>query len=235
MAAEQTFVIVGASLTGAKAAETLRAEGFDGRIVLVGDETERPYERPPLSKEYLTGKAEKAKIYVHDEGWYGEHDVDLRLGTTVTEIDRGAHEVVLADAGRIRYDRLLIATGSSPRRLDVPGADLGGLLYLRRVEDSERIRDAVSTGAPVAVIGAGWIGLETAAAARGYGAPVAVVEPQPTPLYGALGPELGQVFADLHRGNGVDLRVGSGVTEIRGSGGRGTGVINSEGDEMQEQ
>jgi 3-phenylpropionate/trans-cinnamate dioxygenase ferredoxin reductase component len=232
MAADQTFVIVGASLAGAKAAEALRAEGFGGRVVLLGEEAERPYERPPLSKGYLAGKDDKAKIFVHEAGWYEENHVELRLGTSVTEIDRGAHEVALAGGERVRYDKLLLATGSSPRRLDLAGADLDGVLYLRRVEDSERIRDALRTGEPVVVVGGGWIGLETAAAARGYGAPVALVEPQPTPLHGVLGPELGQLFADVHRANGVDVRLGSGVAELRGDGARVTGVVTREGDTL---
>src|SRR5439155_26607952 len=130
MAAEQTFVIVGASLAGAKAAETLRSEGFGGRVVLIGADPERPYERPPLSKEYLTGKKGRDTIFVHDEGWYAEHEVDLRTGTTVTAVDRPARQVVLDDGGRVGYDKLLLATGSSPRRLDVPGPAADGVPYL---------------------------------------------------------------------------------------------------------
>src|SRR3712207_327198 len=123
MAAERTFVIVGASLAGAKAAQTLRESGFGGRVVLAGAEPERPYERPPLSNGYVAGKDEKGKIYVLPPEWYAEHDVELLLGTEVTALDRSAREVVLADGGRLAYDRLLLTTGSSPRRLDVPGAD----------------------------------------------------------------------------------------------------------------
>src|SRR6266702_4090086 len=143
MAGEPAYVIIGASLAGAKAAETLRAEGFGGSVILLSDEMERPYERPPLSKGYLLGKDEKSSIYVHEEGWYSEHGVDLRLGVTVTSIDRAARHVSLAGGGTVTYDRLLLTTGSSPRRLRVPGGDLGGVLYLRRVEDSERLRSAI--------------------------------------------------------------------------------------------
>src|SRR5215469_4203680 len=166
MAAEPTYVIVGASLAGAKAAETLRAEGFGGGIVLLGEEADRPYERPPLSKGYLLGKEERSSVFVHEEGWYAENDVDLRLGVTVTSLDVGARQVGLAGGGTVGYDRLLLATGAAPRRLSVPGADLDGVVYLRRVGDSERLGAALRGGGRVVIAGAGWIGLEVAAAAR---------------------------------------------------------------------
>jgi 3-phenylpropionate/trans-cinnamate dioxygenase ferredoxin reductase subunit len=232
MAKEDTFVIVGASLAGAKAAETLRAEGFAGRLVLVGEEAERPYERPPLSKGYLLGKSERGKIFVHDEGWYDEHGVELVLGRRVSGLDRSAHEVSFEDGERLGYSKLLLATGASPRRLDLPGGDLAGVLYLRRVGDSERLRAAIERGGRVAVVGAGWIGMETAAAAREYGAEVTVVEPQEQPLLSTMGREIGAVFADLHRKHGVDLRLGSGVRELRGSGGRVAGVVTDSGEEI---
>jgi len=232
MATEETFVIVGASLAGAKAAETLRAEGFAGRLVLIGDETERPYERPPLSKGYLLGKEERAKIFVPDEGWYGEPGVELVLGRRVTELDRAAHEVRYEDGERLGYTKLLLTTGASPRRLDLPGADLDRVLYLRRVEDSERLRAAISSGGRVVVIGAGWIGMETAAAAREQGAEVTIVEPQQQPLLSTMGAQIGAVFAGLHRKHGVDLRLGSGVRELRGAGGRVSGVVTDGGDEI---
>src|SRR5947209_5054337 len=174
---KQTFVIVGASLAGAKAAETLREEGFAGRIVLLGEETERPYERPPLSKGYLLGKDDKSSIYVHEAGWYAEHGVDLRLGTEVTALDPAARQVSLASGETVGYDRLLLTTGAAPRRLNVPGAELTGVLYLRRAGDSERLRDALRAGGRVVIVGAGWIGLEVAAAARETGCEVTVVEP----------------------------------------------------------
>lgn len=229
---DRTFVIVGASLAGAKAAETLRAEGFDGRVVLIGEEAERPYERPPLSKEYLKGEAGREKIYVHDEGWYAEHDVDLRTGVRVTAVERAAHEVTLSSGGSERYDKLLLATGSAPRRLPVPGGELDGVNYLRTVGDSDRLRDALASAARVLVIGAGWIGLETAAAARHHGAEVIVVEPESSPLYRVLGPELGGVFAAIHRDHGVDLRLGAGVSELRGAG-RVESVVLSDGTEIE--
>ena len=223
------YVIVGASLAGAKAAQTLREEGFGGPIMLIGQETERPYERPPLSKDYLLDKAERESIYVHPAGWYGEHDVELRLGTTVTAVYPAAHEVTLADGSRIGYAKLLLATGSSPRRLPVPGADLDGVHYLRRVADSDRIKETFAAASRVAVIGAGWIGLETTAAARAAGVEVTVLEAAELPLLRVLGREVAEVFAGLHREHGVDLRFGVQVAEITGSGGRADGVRLADG------
>jgi NADPH-dependent 2,4-dienoyl-CoA reductase/sulfur reductase-like enzyme len=229
MPAEPAYVIIGASLAGAKAAETLREEGFSGSVVLIGDEEQRPYERPPLSKGLLLGKDDKSSVYVHEEGWYAEHDVDLRLGVAARSIDRAARRVALADGSSVSYDKLLITTGASPRRLRAPGADLEGVLYLRSLEDSERLRSALQGGSRVVIAGSGWIGLETAAAAREYGCDVTVVEPEPGALYHSVGPELGEVFAALHRSHGVVFRFGEGVSELRGSGGRVTGVLTSSG------
>jgi NADPH-dependent 2,4-dienoyl-CoA reductase/sulfur reductase-like enzyme len=223
MPTEPTFVIVGASLAGAKAAETLRSEGFGGRVIMLGTETERPYERPPLSKGYLLGKDEKSVIYVHEEGWYAEHEVDLRLGVTVTSVDPAGRTVTTADGQSVEFDRLLLATGASPRKLKIPGADRDGVLYLRTVADSERLSAAFQGGGRVATIGAGWIGLEVTAAAREAGCDVTVIEPELTPLYRAVGPELGGMFADLHREHGVEFRLGESVSEIRGPGGSGAG------------
>ena len=218
MPTDPTYLIVGASLCGAKAAETLREEGFGGRVILLGSETERPYERPPLSKGYLLGKEDKSVIYVHEEGWYAGHDVDLRLGVTVTAVDPVGRTVTTADGESIGYDRLLLATGASPRRLNIPGADRDGVLYLRAVGDSERLAAAFRGGGRVVTVGAGWIGLETTAAAREAGCEVTVVEPEPTALYRAVGRELGDVFADLHREHGVQFRFGESVSELRGPG-----------------
>jgi 3-phenylpropionate/trans-cinnamate dioxygenase ferredoxin reductase component len=229
MTATQTFVIVGASLAGAKAAEALRAEGFGGRVVLIGEEAERPYERPPLSKDYLQGKSEKEKIYVHPEGWYAGHDVELRLGSRVTAIDRAARQVTVAGGERVGYDKLLVATGSSPRRLPVPGAGLDGVLYLRDVADCEAIKAAFATARRAAIIGAGWIGLETAAAARAAGVEVTVLERARLPLLGVLGPEAAEVYAAVHAEHGVDLRTGVQVAEITGAGGRASGVRLADG------
>jgi 3-phenylpropionate/trans-cinnamate dioxygenase ferredoxin reductase component len=233
MTTDRTHVIVGASLAGAKAAETLRAEGFDGPVVLIGEESDRPYERPPLSKDYLLGKAERETLYVHPQEWYAEHDVDLRLGVAVTAIDRAAHEVSLADGSKAGYAKLLLATGSSPRRLSLPGADLDGVLYLRSAGDSDRIRAAFQVASRVAVIGAGWIGLETAAAARAAGAEVTVLEMADLPLLRVLGRQVAQVFADLHKDNGVDLRCGVQTLEITGRDGKAAGVRLADGSHIE--
>jgi 3-phenylpropionate/trans-cinnamate dioxygenase ferredoxin reductase component len=228
-----TFVIVGASLAGAKAAETLRAEGFDGPVVLIGDESVRPYERPPLSKDYLMGKAERDSVFVHPDGWYAEHNVDLRLDTTVTAIDRSAHQVALADGERVGYDKLLLTTGSSPRRLQQSGADLGGVHYLRRLADSDQLKAAFQSARRAIVIGGGWIGLECAAAARNAGLDVTIVESAELPLLRVLGPEAAQVFADLHRAHGVDLRTSAQVDDISGADGQVNGVRLDDGTHLE--
>jgi 3-phenylpropionate/trans-cinnamate dioxygenase ferredoxin reductase component len=226
-----TFVIVGAGLAGAKAAETLRDEGFGGPIVLIGDEDEHPYERPPLSKDYLMGKAERDSVFVHEEGWYAEHEVGLRLGTAVTAIDRDNHHL-LAGGDTIGYEKLLLTTGSSPRRLQLPGADLRGVHYLRRVGDSDQIKAALQSARHVVVIGGGWIGMECAAAARTAGAAVALVESAELPLLHVLGREIAEVFTGLHREHDVDLRLGAQVDEITGSGGRVAGVRLADGTQL---
>jgi 3-phenylpropionate/trans-cinnamate dioxygenase ferredoxin reductase component len=213
-----SFVIAGASLAGAKAAETLRDEGFDGDIVLLGSEPERPYERPPLSKGYLTGNDSRDSVYVHPAEWYAEHGVDLRPGVTVTAIDRGAATVrTSGPAGdeELSYDKLLLAIGASPRRLSFPGSDREEVLYLRTLADSDRLRSAFQRGTRVVVAGAGWIGLETTAAARSADCPVTVLEPQRGALHDQLGPELGAVFAELHKNHGVEFRFNEKAVEFR--------------------
>jgi 3-phenylpropionate/trans-cinnamate dioxygenase ferredoxin reductase subunit len=215
MAKDDVFVIVGASLAGASAAKALRDEGFDGRLVLIGEETEFPYERPPLSKDYLMGKSAKEKLFAEPADWYDEHNVELRLGVVASGIDRGAQEVLLADGGgTVPYDKLLLTTGSSPRRLHVPGANGDNVHYLRRITDSDRIKTAIADSPRVAVIGGGWIGLEVAAAARTAGRDVTVVESAALPLLGVLGPEVAEIFARLHTDNGTSLELGAQVTEI---------------------
>jgi 3-phenylpropionate/trans-cinnamate dioxygenase ferredoxin reductase subunit len=212
-----TFVIVGASLAGAKAAETLREEGFDGRVVLIGDEGERPYERPPLSKEYLRGEAEN-KPYVHDESFYSEREIELRTSTVVEKIDPAASELSIAGGETIRFDRLLLATGAQPRRLALPGADLDGVLYLRSVEDSEAIRARIGRGGRLVTIGAGWIGAEVAASAKQRGCEVTIVEMTEVPLQRVLGPELGAIYRDIHTDHGVQFIGGASVEAIEGDG-----------------
>jgi len=234
MPAEPSYVIVGASLAGAKAAETLREEGFEGAVVLIGEEHEHPYERPPLSKGYLLGKDKRESIFVHPEDWYASRDIDLRLGATVTSIDRAASQVELAGGERVPYDRLLITTGSSPRRLSLPGGDLDGVFYLRTVADSERLAAALRGGGQVVIAGAGWIGLETAAAAREYGCEATIVEPQPGVLQKSLGPEVAEVFAALHRSHGVAFRFNERLSELTATrhGGAVAGAVTSTGAEL---
>jgi len=224
----QTFVIAGASLAGAKAAETLREEGFDGRVVLLGEETERPYERPELSKGFLLGKKPAEKLYVHPADFYAGHDIELRTSTTVTALDPGAHEVVLNRGERLGYDRLLLATGASPRRFPVAGGDLPGVVYLRRMGESDDLRTAIQGASRVVVVGAGWIGSEVAACARMLGAEVSMIAPEAVPLERVLGPEVGAVYRDLHADKGVDLHLSTGVDRIEGTD-AATGVRTSDG------
>ena len=229
MTNDQKFVIVGAGLAGAKAAEALRAEGFTGSITLIGDEPHRPYERPPLSKGYLQGSSDRETVFVHPEDWYREQNVKLRHGAAAQRIDRDDRVVVLADGSSVPYDKLLLTTGSSPRRLSISGGDLEGVEYLRSIDDSERIQDHFAKGARVAVIGAGWIGLETAAAARAAGLEVTVLEAAELPLQRVLGDEVAQIFADLHERNGVALRLGVQVDQLVGRDGHVTGVHLADG------
>jgi 3-phenylpropionate/trans-cinnamate dioxygenase ferredoxin reductase subunit len=212
----QTFVIVGGGLAAAKAAEALRQEEFDGRVVVLDEEDVPPYERPPLSKDYLRGEAGRDAIWAQEEGWYDSHDVELRMSTKVTEL--GASEVVLDGGERLAFDQLLLATGSSPKRLRVPGADLDHVHVLRTVHDSDSLREALAPGARVVVIGAGWIGCEVAASAKQRGAEVTLVAPEDVPLERVLGPEVGAIYRDVHASNGVELVLGTGVEAIEPSG-----------------
>ncbi|MFJ4711846.1 NAD(P)/FAD-dependent oxidoreductase [Streptomyces sp. NPDC088785] len=233
--ADQTFVIVGGGLAGAKAAETLRSEGFTGRVILIGDERDHPYERPPLSKGYLQGKEDRDSVFVHEPAWYASHDIELHLGQTVTTIDRAARTVQLGDATVIGYDKLLLATGAEPRRLDIPGTHLAGVHHLRRLAHAERLKHVLASlgrdNGHLVIAGAGWIGLEIAAAAREYGAEVTVVEPEATPLHSVLGPEIGQIFADLHGDHGVRFHFGARLTEITGHDGMVLAALTDDGEE----
>jgi 3-phenylpropionate/trans-cinnamate dioxygenase ferredoxin reductase subunit len=224
-----TFVIVGGGLAAAKAAEALREHGHDGPLVIIGDESEKPYIRPPLSKGYLLGKEERDSIFVHPDDWYREHNVELMLDTPARTVDIRARQVHLDDGRQVSYTKLLLATGSSPRRLTVPGADLDNVLYLRRVGDSERLKSAFTAGAKIVVIGAGWIGLETAAAARMAGAEVTVLEHSELPLLKVLGREAAEVFAALHTDHGVHLLPNVQVESLTGTHGRVDGVRLADG------
>lgn len=218
------IVVVGAGLAAAKAIEAMREEGFEGSITLIGDEAERPYERPALSKDYLQGKKSSDDLYVHPANWYADHQVATNFGDAAVAIDREVRSVTLASGTTVHYDQLLLATGSRPNTLSIPGADLGGVFSLRRIHDSDQIRAAFTSAKKLVVIGAGWIGLETAAAARAAGLDVTVLEYAALPLQRVLGDELATYFAELHRANGVDLRTEVSVTALEGSDGRVTAV-----------
>jgi NADPH-dependent 2,4-dienoyl-CoA reductase/sulfur reductase-like enzyme len=234
--ADQTFVIVGGGLAGAKAAETLRAEGFTGRVILICDERDHPYERPPLSKGYLLGKEERDSVFVHEPAWYARNDIELHLGQTVDAVDRTAKTVRFGEDGTIvRYDKLLLATGAEPRRLDIPGTDLVGVHHLRRLSHAERLKGVLTSlgrdNGHLVIAGAGWIGLEVAAAARQYGAEVTVVHRGQTPLHSVLGPELGQLFTELHREHGVRFHFDATLTEITGQDGMVLAARTDDGEE----
>ena len=224
-----TFVIVGAGMAGGKAAETLREEGFEGRVVLLGGEPERPYERPPLSKDYLRGESERIGVYLQeDAGWYEQNGVELRTSTAVESLDVGGRAVVLVGGERLAYDSLLLATGAEPRRPPIPGTELDGVHVLRTLEDSDVLRGVLDAGGRLVVVGAGWIGCEVSASARQRGMDVALVESQSVPLEGVLGPELGAFYRDVHAEHGVQLHLGTGVEAIEGDG-RAERVRTSDG------
>ncbi|HJV13498.1 MAG TPA: FAD/NAD(P)-binding oxidoreductase [Propionibacteriaceae bacterium] len=210
------IVIIGAALAGASAALALRDQGYQGELTLIGEEGQLPYERPPLSKAVLIGSTDEPD-WVGDETTYADKGISLRLGTTATRIDR-ARKVVVASRTEYPYDKLLIATGCGSRRLDLPGADLDGLLTLRTLEESFALRERFTEGAKIVIVGAGWIGCEAAAAARQHGANVTVIEPRSQPLLPVVGEQVGATFAALHRDHDVDLRLGIGVTGFAGDG-----------------
>ena len=217
MSSIDRIVIVGAGLAGARAAEALRSEGYEGAITLLGDEPERPYVRPPLSKEYLRGDKERERLYVHPDGFYAEHRIELRSSTSVVAIEPAPREVALDDGSRLPFDRLLIATGAHPRRLALPGADLPGLHALRTLADADALRAAAADAERIVVIGAGWIGSEVVASLRMLDRRVALVAPGAVPLERVLGSEIGGVYRDLHSEHGVELRLGTSVRRIVGT------------------
>ncbi|MDQ4214460.1 NAD(P)/FAD-dependent oxidoreductase [Microbacterium sp. ASV81] len=227
---DDPIVIVGGGLAGGTAARTLRTEGFEGRILLYAAEQHRPYQRPPLSKEFLTGAKDLDVAYLQAEGWEQENGVELAAGTAVYELDPDAHEVVLENGERIRYGALLLATGSRPRRPAFDGVHAAGVHLLRTIEDSETLKAELAPGGRrVVIIGSGWIGLEAAAAARGYGNEVVVLGREEIPLANVLGERIGSLFADVHRAHGVDLRGPVDVVGLSVANGRVTGVQTADG------
>jgi 3-phenylpropionate/trans-cinnamate dioxygenase ferredoxin reductase subunit len=231
--ADLRYVVVGGGLAGAKAVEGLRESGATGPVTLLAAEPDAPYERPPLTKEFLKGEKDFDDFRAQPEDWYTTHDVDLRFRARATSLDRAARTVTLEDGSTLPYDRLLIATGADPLKLPVPGADTAELHYLRRLPQSRRLRDAISPGGRrVVIVGAGWIGLEVAAAARGYGNEVTVVEMGANPLERALGAEVGAFFGRVHREEGVDLRTGAGVAAFESSG-EVTTVVDTAGNRFE--
>lgn len=231
------IVVVGGGLAAAKAVETLRAEGYEGGLAVVTREPHPPYERPPLSKDYLRGETERDAVFPLDAAWYADHDVDLLTGTTATALDVAARTVALDDGRTLPYEKLLLATGSQPRRLPVPGADQDGVLYLRTLDDSDRLvasfEAAARDGAGrLAIVGDGWIGLEVAASARSAGLDVSVVGQGTHPLERVLGPEMGELYGQLHAGHGVHLHRRAQATAITGDG-RATGVALADGTHVE--
>jgi 3-phenylpropionate/trans-cinnamate dioxygenase ferredoxin reductase subunit len=215
---DQTFIIAGASLAGAKAAEELRKRGFDGRVLLIGAEPERPYERPPLTKDYLRDESPRDKVYVHADGFYAEQQIELLTNTVVTAIDPSASTVSLGDGRQHRFDRLLLSTGAQPRQIPIAGADLDGVHYLRSLADCDALRTRLDAGGHVAVVGAGWIGSEFAASARQRGLEVTVIDPVELPNERIFGPEIASFYRDVHAQHGVELLLGEGVDSFEGSG-----------------
>lgn len=229
MSSNQHFVIVGGGLAGAKLAEALRANDFDGQVTLLAAEDDLPYERPPLSKQHLAGDQQLPDFTVDSPAWYRDHHIDLRLGTTVEAFDPAARTVSLPDGSTLSYDKLALATGSRPRTLDVPGAEASNVYTLRTIGDSDRLLEVLRSKHRLVIVGAGWIGLEVAAQARARQVEVTVLEAAELPLVSVLGPQMGTVFAELHRGNGVDLRTGVVVDTILTEDGVATGVQLDDG------
>jgi len=231
MTDDRSFVIVGAGHAGGRAAQALRAAGFAGRVILVGDETYPPYERPPLSKQLLMGDEGLEKAQLHPPAYYPEHDIELRLGARAEGLDPKAHRLHLASGEALAYDKLMLTTGARVRRLDLPGVDLPGVMYLRDYDDTQAIREVLRRKAPTVVVGGGFIGLEVAASARTRGCGVTVIELADRLMGRAVAPEIGAWYAELHRRHGVDLRLGAGLEAFAGEG-RLERVILTGGEEI---
>lgn len=229
----ESIVIAGGGLAGATAARTLRTEGFEGNITVAAAEPHHPYIRPPLSKEYLLGKAGEDAVEVVPEAWYAENNVTLRLEAPVTDVDPSARMVRYADGTSQPYGALLLATGAAPRQIPLPGSELDGVTTFRTLDDSRRLREQLAAGGRrVVLIGSGWIGMELAAAASTYGNEVTLLGLEEVPLGGAIGPDLGRFFRSLHEDNGVQFRLPASAREIAGHGGRATGVLTDSGEQL---
>ena len=231
MSSIDRIVIVGAGLAAARAAEALRKERYEGSITILGDEPQRPYLRPPLSKEYLRGEADREQVYVHTATFYAEHRIDLRSATAVRAIEPGSREVVLEGEERVAFDRLLLATGARPRTLPVPGANLPGVMTLRTLAEADALHAAAIDAERIVVIGAGWIGSEVAASLRMLGRSVVLIAPEVVPLERVLGPEIGGVYRDVHVEHGVDWRPETTVGRLVGTD-RVQGVETSAGERI---
>ncbi len=224
-----SFVIVGGGLAGAKATEALRDQGYDDQLTLIAAEKHLPYERPPLSKGYLAGSTPREEFEVHDADWYADHHVTLLQGLAVTDLNPKGQVVTLENGRFVRYDKLMLATGSRPRTLSLPGSGASGVQTLRTVEDSDRISAAIRAHQRVAIIGGGWIGMEVAATAAMGGCEVTVFEAAELPLLAVLGPEIARTFLNLHRHNGVTFHLRAQIAEITTADSRATGVRLEDG------
>ncbi len=231
MASDTRYLIVGGGLAAARAVEGIREVDPDGPITVVTAEPHLPYERPPLSKGVLLESDEASSAIPHDADWYAGQNTTVITGDAVTAIDPTVRTVTLASEQQLGWDRLLLATGSSVRRLSVPGDDLAGVHYLRTLDDSLALLDTIRAGGNLVVVGAGWIGLEVASAARQHGCRVTVIDPQPAPLLAVMGERVGGWFADLHRSHGVEFRLGTGVDRFEGEDAV-TGVVTSDGEAL---
>ena len=220
----EPIVIVGAGHAGGSAAALLRQYGFEGPIVLAGEEPLAPYQRPPLSKAWLKGEADGESLLLRPFEFYAEHNIELRLGAVATAIERGTRTVVFADGTRQPYGQLILATGAGPRRIPVPGADLSGVLYLRDAADADALKAALTPGKRLAVVGGGYIGLEAAASARALDCEVVVIEREARVLARVASPPLSAFFERYHREHGVEIIIGGAVNGFAGQDGRVTGV-----------
>ncbi|MBI1349490.1 MAG: NAD(P)/FAD-dependent oxidoreductase [Actinomycetales bacterium] len=229
MSPAQDYVIVGGGVAAVRAAEALREHGAQGSVRIISAEPHLPYVRPPLSKEYLQDQVPRDSVFVHDEAWYRDHDIEVAVGTRAVAVHPAARSIDLIDGQALAYDRLLIATGSSARVLGIPGEDLDGVHRLRTLDDCDRLRDVLRTGQRLVIVGGGWIGLEVAAAARIAGMDVTLLEQDTQPLRRVLGSELGELFADLHVQHGVRLLTQVSVRAIVGSSGHVAGVELDDG------